>query len=230
VRGPIIGETLMSDVEPRSRFEVSSRGNARVRVVVRRLPADEVFSAKVLSAQANRPARARIIIPLLFALCGLLALVVGVGVLVGSSQSGSAEVDEFQAAPRCPAPVDCRQIVPGTVLRTYGTSGRSTSVHVVVRRADGQEVDVRAPKGVPAQIATSGQPVSLTYWHGDVAEVSDPAGHIMWTDDHPAWRAENRGWAVVLFAFVGTLALAAAVAMTVGRRRRNRTRYRLEPL
>jgi hypothetical protein len=114
------------------------------------------------------------------------------------------------------------------VLGAYGTSSKSATIRLVVRRADGQEVDVRAPKGVPPQIATPGQPVTLTYWHGEVAEVADPAGRVVRTDEHPAWRAENRGWGVILFGSIGTLGLACAASLAVGRRRRRaRTHYRL---
>jgi hypothetical protein len=200
------------------------RVDARVRFIVRRLPADVAFS---VSDQTDQRPRGRIVIPLVLALCGLLALVVGVGVLVGSFQTSSAEVEEFSAAPRCPAPVDCRPTVPATVLRTYSTNSKYSTVHVVVRSADGSELDLRAPKGAPAQLATPGHPVTLTYWRGDVAEVSDPAGQTMQTDDHPAWRGENRRWAVVVFGMVGLLGLAAAASLARGRRRRSQKRYRL---
>jgi hypothetical protein len=200
----------MSSTEPRPPV-------VRLRVAVRARNTSTGFE----HAPARRNQR---VVAVILGIVAMVTLALG-GLQASRSLSSAPEAAEFAAAPTCPAAVECRQDVSAVVVRTYGSNGRSSSLHLVMRTSAG-ELDVRAPEGIPAQIAVPGQRVTVTYWRGEAVQVRDSAGHLMITDDDPAWLANTSAGRVLIWVVMSLTFVAFLTVIWLGQRRKRDRRRR----
>lgn len=114
----------------------------------------------------------------------------------------------FKRAPMCPAARECRQDVPTLVLRMYQTKGSkgSTTDHVVVSGATDGELDLIAKRGLSKSALAPGQPATLTYWRGRVAQLRDSAANVVSTNNDPAWKSDDHGIGAIGTFLFGLLA------------------------